>query len=176
MSEPVAFEFQPTLVGPKVTVRPIAAEDWDGMFAAASDPEIWVQHPESDRYQAPVFREYFDGALASGSAFSFIDNRSGEIIGSSRYHGHDPELSEIEIGWTFLSRAYWGGNYNGEIKQLMTAHAFRFVDTVVFWIGASNLRSRRAVVKIGAVQRQGVWSRTHGGRDTPYVVYEIRKR
>jgi RimJ/RimL family protein N-acetyltransferase len=113
---------------------------------------------------------------APGYRFSFIDNRSGEIIGSSRYHGHDPELSEIEIGWTFLSRAYWGGNYNGEIKQLMTAHAFRFVDTVVFWIGASNLRSRRAVVKIGAVQRQGVWSRTHGGRDTPYVVYEIRKR
>jgi RimJ/RimL family protein N-acetyltransferase len=176
MSDPVAFEFQPTLVGPQVTVRPIVPDDRDGMFAAASDPEIWVQHPEPDRYRAPVFRDYFDGALASGSAFSFIDNRSGEIIGSSRYHGYDAAQSEIEIGWTFLSRPYWGGSYNGEIKQLMLAHAFRFVDIVVFWIGASNLRSRRAVVKIGAVQRQGVWSRSHGGRDTPYVVYEIRKR
>lgn len=175
MTDDTAFDFQPTLAGPRVTVRPLRPDDWPGMFAAASDPEIWVQHPAPDRYLEPVFREYFDGALASGSAFTFIDNRSKAIIGSSRYHGYDAVASEIEIGWTFLTRACWGGSYNAEIKRLMLAHAFRFVDTVVFWVGAGNMRSRQAMLKIGAVLRPGDWSRPHGGRDEPYVVFEIRK-
>ena len=97
---------QPTLIGPRVLVRPVVPEDWEGMLAAASDPEIWAVHPVRDRYTEPVFRAFFDGALKSGSAFTFVDRASGKIIGSSRYHGYDPELSEIEIGWTFLTRAY----------------------------------------------------------------------
>lgn len=174
MTSATAFEFQPTLVGRRVTVRPITPADWPGMFAAASDPKIWAQHPAPDRYLEPVFREYFDGALASGSAFAFIDNRSGAIIGSSRYHGYDLARSEIEIGWTFLSRPYWGGSFNAEIKKLMLEHAFRYVDTVMFWVGAGNMRSRQAMLKIGASLRPGDWSRQHGGRDVPYVVFEIR--
>jgi RimJ/RimL family protein N-acetyltransferase len=175
MNSAIAFDFQPTLVGPRLTVRPITPDDWEGMFAAASDPGIWVQHPASDRYKEKVFREYFDGALASGSGFAFADNQSGEIVGSSRYHDYDALLSEVEIGWTFLTRPYWGGSYNAEIKQLMLAHAFRFVDTVVFWVGTSNWRSRRAMLKIGGVLREGDWSRSHGGKDEAYAVYEIRK-
>jgi RimJ/RimL family protein N-acetyltransferase len=93
--------FQPTLIGENVIVRPIDESDWEGMFAAASDPEIWAVHPESDRYQEPVFRKYFEGALASGSAFAFVDKDSGEIIGSSRFYGHDEAAREIEVGWTF---------------------------------------------------------------------------
>jgi len=167
-------DLQPTLIGERVIVRPVAAADWDGMFAAASDPEIWALHPESDRYQEEVFRRYFDGALESGSAFSFVDIDSGEIFGSSRYYGYDELLSEIEIGWTFLSRKYWGGSYNAEIKKLMLEHAFVFVDTVVFWVGEANIRSRRAVEKVGGVLRDGVHYRGAAG-DDPHVVYEIRK-
>jgi RimJ/RimL family protein N-acetyltransferase len=166
-------DLQPTLVGERVIVRPVEAADWDGMFAAASDPEIWALHPESDRYLEPVFRRYFDGALDSGSAFAFVDRESGTIIGSSRYYGHDEVASEIEIGWTFLACAYWGGSYNAEIKKLMLEHAFTFVDTVVFWIGEANIRSRRAVEKIGGVLRDGVHYREVAG-DDPYVVYETR--
>ena len=175
MSCAIEVDFRPTLVGPRLTVRPITPDDWDAMFAAASDPEIWTQHPAADRYREGVFRGFFDGALASGSGFAFVDNESGEIVGSSRYHGYDPLLREIEIGWTFLTRPYWGGSYNAEIKRLMLAHAFRFVDTVVFWVGASNWRSRRAMRKIGGVLREGEWSRSHGGSDEAYAVYEIRK-
>ncbi|MGI9219969.1 MAG: GNAT family N-acetyltransferase [Woeseiaceae bacterium] len=166
-------DLQPTLVGERVIVRPVAASDWEGMFAAASDPEIWALHPESDRYEEAVFRRYFDAALDSGSAFSFVDKESGEIIGSSRYYGHDAAVSEIEIGWTFLARSYWGGSYNAEIKNLMLEHAFTFVDTVVFWVGEANIRSRRAVEKVGGVLRDGVQYRDVAG-DDPYVVYEIR--
>ena len=78
-----------------------------------------------------------------------IDRRDGAIIGSSRYHGFDPVKREVEIGWTFLARRYWGGRYNREMKRLMLEHAFRFVDRVIFVIGPQNFRSRRAVEKIG---------------------------
>ena len=167
-------DLQPTLIGERVIVRPVEAADWEGMFAAAADPEIWVLHPESNRYEEAVFRRYFEGALDSGSAFAFVDQASGEIIGSSRYYGHDEEASEIEIGWTFLARDYWGGSYNAEIKQLMLEHAFTFVDTVVFWIGETNIRSQRATEKIGGVRRDGIFYRDAAG-DDPHVIYEIRK-
>ena len=167
-------DLQPTLIGEHVIVRPVEAADWEGMFAAASDPEIWVLHPEANRYEEAVFRRYFEGALDSGSAFTFVDKASGELIGSSRYYGHDEETSEIEIGWTFLARDYWGGLYNAEIKKLMLEHAFVFVDAVVFWIGEANIRSRRSVEKIGGVLREGIHYRRAAG-DEPHVVYEIRK-
>jgi RimJ/RimL family protein N-acetyltransferase len=170
----IDFEFQPTLDGARVTVRPIAETDWASMFAAAADPEIWKQHPAIDRYTERVFREYFDGAIDSGSAFAFVDNQSGKVIGSSRFHGLDLVASEIEIGWTFLSRNYWGGSYNSEIKQLMLEHAFLYVDTVVFWVGETNMRSRRAMEKIGGVLRDGVQLRDISGED-PHVVYALRK-
>jgi RimJ/RimL family protein N-acetyltransferase len=167
-------DLQPTLTGEHVIVRPVQVSDWEGMFAAASDPKIWALHPESDRYQEAVFRKYFDGAVASGSAFTFVDKKSGNIIGSSRYWGFNADKSEIEIGWTFLARDYWGGSYNAEIKKLMLDHAFSFVETVVFWIGESNVRSRRATEKIGAVLRGGVQHRGDAEED-PHVVYEISK-
>lgn len=168
------FDFQPTLEGDRVTVRPVARADWTDMFAAAADPAIWAQHPASDRYIEKVFRQYFDGAIASGAAFAFIDRANGKIIGSSRFHGLNPVAREIEIGWTFLARDYWGGSYNSEIKRLMLDHAFQFVDTVVFWVGESNHRSRRAMEKIGGMLRAGVHFR-EGGGDAPSVIYEIRK-
>jgi len=170
----VEFDVQPTLVGARVTVRPIATSDWTSMFAAAADPKIWEQHPASDRYTEQVFRQYFDDAIECSSAFAFVDRQSGKVIGSSRYHGHDPVAREIEIGWTFLSRDYWGGSYNSEIKNLMLRHAFLFVDTVVFWVGETNYRSRRAMEKIGGVLRDGIHYKDISG-DSPHVVYEVRK-
>ncbi len=164
-----AFELQPTLEGPTVLVRPIDEQDWEALFSVASDPQIWIQHPQTDRYTEPVFRDFFDGAIASGAAFVVVDNASGNLIGSSRYHGYDPALSEVEIGWTFLGCQYWGGGTNRELKQLMLEHAFRFVDTVVFWVGETNLRSRRAVEKIGGQLRDGQYVRAAA----PYVIYQL---
>jgi N-acetyltransferase len=168
-------DLQPTLVGPRVIVRPIAPADFPDMFGAASDPDIWTQHPAWDRYKESVFRVFFDGALASRSGFAFVARESGKIIGSSRFHGYDPQAGEIEIGWTFLARRYWGGSYNLEVKRLMLGHAFTFVDTVVFWVGETNWRSQRAMEKIGAVRRPGVSTRPLDGRPCPHVVFEIRK-
>jgi RimJ/RimL family protein N-acetyltransferase len=149
---PAGFELQPTLEGQLLRLRPLREDDWNALFAAASDPLIWEQHPESDRYTEPVFRRYFQGALESGGAFIVIDVKTGDVIGSTRYHGYDPEEREIEIGWTFLARAYWGGVYNREKKALLLRHAFQFVDSVVFLIGPQNIRSQRGTEKIGAVR------------------------
>ncbi len=160
---------QPSLAGDLLELRPLRTSDFDALFKVASDPLIWEQHPDSDRYQEDVFRGFFEEALASGGALVALDRADGRIIGSSRYHGYDPEQSVVEIGWTFLARAYWGGRYNGEMKRLMLEHAFRSVDRVLFIIGPENRRSQRAVEKIGAV-RSGS---TLDPRGRERVVYEL---
>lgn len=163
------FELQPVLKGELVELRPLRAEDFDRLFAVASDPLIWEQHPANDRWQETVFREFFRQALESGGAFLVTDAKDGRAIGSSRYHGLDEPKREIEIGWTFLARSHWGGRYNLEMKRLMLRHAFRFVDRVVFLVGPANRRSRRAVEKIGGVLAGA--RRDGNGRES--VVYEL---
>jgi RimJ/RimL family protein N-acetyltransferase len=172
MSDP---DFQPTLVGPTITIRPIAASDWQDLFAAASDPKIWEVDPVPDLYTEPLFREFFNGALDGKMGFVFVDRASGRPIGSSRYFGHEPDFSEIEIGWTFLVREHWGGAVNREVKRLMLDHAFTFVDTVVFWVGDENWRSQRAMAKIGGVKRAGLFRRALTG-DRPYYIFEITRQ
>lgn len=147
----MAFDPQPTLTGTLVQLRPLRPDDFEALYTAASDPLIWEQHPESTRYTRPVFQKYFDGALASGGAFVVIDRANGHIIGSTRYYEYKPgPPSQIEIGYTFLQRAYWGGRYNGEMKRLLVAHALQSLDRVVFRAGENNQRSRHALEKIGA--------------------------
>lgn len=170
-----APDLQPTLEGKRVMLRPLRADDWDELFAVASDPLIWEVHPERHRYQEPIFRSFFDSAIEGGAAFAILDKASGRIIGSSRYFGHDPALSEIEIGWTFLARAYWGRGTNREVKRLMLDHAFGFVDTVIFQVGETNARSRRAMEKIGGVLRDEISMRDYSWGPCPHVIYEIRK-
>ena len=165
------FDRQPTLTGELLQLRPLGAADFDALFAVASDPLIWEQHPDSDRYQEPVFRRFFQDALASGGALVAVDRTSGRIIGSSRFHNYNASAKEIEIGWTFLARACWGGRYNGEMKRLMLDHAFGWVDQVLFVIGAENWRSRRAVEKIGGRLLRD--RRDADGRDK--VIYAITK-
>ena len=148
----MSFDLQPTLKGKLVELRPLRPEDFQDLCAVASDPLIWAQHPSNDRYQEPVFQIFFRDALDSGGALLAIDSNNGRVIGSSRYHGYNEEKSEIEIGWTFLARSHWGGVYNREMKQLMLRHAFRFVQSVVFLVGPRNMRSQKALEKIGAVR------------------------
>lgn len=167
----MSFEYQPTLTGTLLSLRPLRPEDFDALYAVASDRLIWEQHPAWDRYQPEVFRKLFDEFIATKGTLVAADLATGQVIGSSRYHGYNPETRDVEIGWTFLARSHWGGKYNGEMKSLMLAHAFRYVDSVVFMIGPENWRSRKAVEKIGAVY-EGTRPRPGGGES---VVYRIPK-
>jgi RimJ/RimL family protein N-acetyltransferase len=148
----VAFEYQPTLRGPLIDLRPLHPSDFEALFTVAGDPLIWEQHPDKARSTPQGFRRFFDEAIASGGALLATKAGTGEAIGSSRFHGYSAEAREVEIGWTFLGRRYWGGNYNHELKRLMLEHAFQFVDRVVFIVGSQNFRSQRAVLKLGAIQ------------------------
>ncbi|HEX9928232.1 MAG TPA: GNAT family N-acetyltransferase [Pyrinomonadaceae bacterium] len=145
------FDLQPILKGELLELRPLEPQDFSDLYNVAKDPLIWEQHPASDRYKEEVFKEFFREALESGRAFAAIDSKNGKIIGSSRFYGYDREKSEIEIGWTFLARSHWGGNYNKEMKHLMLYHAFKFVENVVFLVAPQNLRSQKAMGKIGGV-------------------------
>ena len=146
------FELQPILKSDLLELRPLRTDDFEALFKVASDPLLWEQHPNSDRYKPDVFRKFFDEALESGGALIVIDRKDDRVIGSSRFHCYDLVRSEIEIGWTFLARSHWGGAHNGEMKRLMLAHAFKFVENVIFFVGATNLRSQRAVEKIGGTR------------------------
>jgi RimJ/RimL family protein N-acetyltransferase len=171
----MSFELQPNLKGELIELRPLKPEDWDDLFAVASDPLIWEQHPARDRYKEDVFRVFFKEALESGGAFVVLDKKTQQVIGSSRFHGYDPEKSEIEIGWTFLARSYWGGHYNWELKQLMLAHAFKFVEGVVFHVGQSNIRSQKAMEKIGGIKNGMVKKADQSGISVSNVKYVIKK-
>lgn len=163
------FDYQPVLRGKLIELRPLRADDYDDLYAVGRDPLIWEQHPDRDRCEPERFRIFFREALDSGGALIASDRSDGRIIGSSRYHGFDEGRSEVEIGWTFLARSHWGGQYNGDMKRLMLEHAFRFVDQVIFVIGPHNHRSRRAVEKVGGIY---AGSRLDAnGRDS--VVYQI---
>jgi RimJ/RimL family protein N-acetyltransferase len=145
--------------------------DWDALYAVAKDPLIWAQHPEPERCREDVFRRFFDSGLASGGALLVTDAVTGEVIGSSRYHDHDPARADLEIGWTFLARSHWGGLVNGELKRLMLGHAFRTVESVWFSVGPANVRSQRAMAKIGAVC-EGL----RAVREQDYLIYRIRRQ
>ena len=175
MSEHVSFDLQPVLKGALVELRPLRADDCAALYAVAADPLIWEQHHMQHRHEEEAFKDFFHEQLASGGALLAIDAQTGDVVGMSRFHGYHEKRSEIEIGWTFLARSHWGGVYNREMKGLMLRHAFRFVRSVVFLVDPQNLRSRRAIEKIGAVQ---VGSRLDGGghQSIAYQIEPLRRR
>jgi RimJ/RimL family protein N-acetyltransferase len=147
----VTVNRQPVLEGEHVELRPLQRADFSDLYSVASDPLIWEQHPSKDRTEEDVFGRWFDEALESGGALVVIDRHNRSIVGTSRFAHYNPTGREVEIGWTFLARSCWGGPYNGEVKRLMLDHAFRWVDVVVFRVHAENIRSQRAVEKLGAI-------------------------
>lgn len=148
----VAPDWQPVLEGKLVRLQPLKTNDFDVLYAAASDPLIWEIHPDPNRYQRPVFQRYFDGAIASGFAFLIHDRATGKAIGTSRYASYSAAHRTLEIGYTFLTREFWGGTYNRDLKTLMLNHAFQYVDEAYFVVGRKNFRSQGAMRKIGGVE------------------------
>lgn len=165
----VDLDLQPTLTGERVRLRPLRVDDVDALYAIAADPLLWEQHPSKDRTNARVFRAWFDEALASGGALVAEDLVSQEVIGTSRYVVRSD--TELEIGWTFLARERWGGVWNGEIKRLMLDHAFPAAAVVRFTVHVDNVRSRRAVERLGAT-RVGAEPDCHGRGLN--VVFELK--
>lgn len=146
----IDFEFQPTLENGIVQLRPLVDGDWSELFSAVADPLIWTLHPARDRWRESAFRPYFAQAIADRKTLVAVDPSSGRIIGSSRFSLTYCEPDEVEIGSTFLVRAKWGGPVNRALKSLMVGHALKSFRRVIFLVADGNMRSRRAMEKIGA--------------------------
>lgn len=167
------IDMQARLANGQVALRPLAPDDWVPLYAIAADPLIWKVHPAHDRWQEPVFRQFFADALASGGALVAIDPATRALIGASRYDTGRTEPGEIEIGWTFLARSHWGGATNAAMKALMIGHALTHFDRVMFMIGETNIRSRRAMEKIGGVLTAREWTSDMAGIAVRHVIYTI---
>jgi RimJ/RimL family protein N-acetyltransferase len=169
------MDLQPThLRDQYVILTPLSEDDLEPLFAVASDPLIWEQHPNPDRYKRDVFSNYFRGAMESGGAFLIKNADTEEVIGCTRFYDHSPEQKEVKIGYTFFGRSSWGKGFNVATKNLMIRHALAAVDTVIFHVGVNNLRSRRAMEKLGA-QLEGFLDVAYYGESTKQnCVYTIR--
>jgi len=169
----MSFELQPRLQNDLISLEPLQAGDFERLYAVAADPLIWEQHPSSDRYQRPVFENFFKGALESRGAFRVFDNTNGDLIGSSRYCDYDQAQRQISVGYTFIARSRWARHYNLALKTLMLDHAFKFVDRVTFKVGINNWRSRKAMEKLGGIYI-GEESVSYSGEPShPNVVFKI---
>lgn len=146
----MTFDTQPLLENEQVILYPLQEVDFDALYKEASDPNIWEQHPNKDRWKKEVFQTFFEGALQSKGAFKIVDKANGSVIGSTRFYGYNEPEKSIFIGYTFYGRPYWGKGINGGVKAMMLDYAFRYVSKVHFHIGANNIRSQVAIARLGA--------------------------
>jgi RimJ/RimL family protein N-acetyltransferase len=175
-NEGSSFDLQPFLENDLLLLRPLKEEDFEDLFRVASDPDIWEQHPAKDRSQRNGFRHFFADAMSSKGAFAVIDKKKGEIIGSTRFHRVKETGKAIEIGWTFLARHYWGGVYNRSMKELMIVYAFQFVENILFYINEKNIRSQKAIEKLGGKQIFTLEGYNLEVKPASSVIYLINKK
>ncbi len=170
------MNLQPThLKNELVMLVPLVAEEFDALYAVASDPLIWEQHPNPDRYKIEVFENFFKGAVESGGAFIIRDTQTNSVLGASRLYDFDAANSEIKIGYTFFARSCWGRGINKEVKKLMIDYALGFVEKIIFHVGASNFRSQKAMEKLGAEKIGEEVVAYFGEANRNNFVYEIKK-
>lgn len=144
------FSIQPILENERIKLVPLTESDFEALYKVASDPEIWMQHPNKDRWKREVFQNFFEGAIKSKGAFKIMDNITGEIAGCTRFYDFNEEDNSILIGYTFYATKYWGTGINPIVKKLMMDYIFQYVDKILFHVGSTNIRSQIAVGRLGA--------------------------
>ena len=169
------MNIQPTLENENVKLVPLTQNDFEELFSVASNPLVWEQHPNKDRYKREVFENFFTGAMESGGAFKIIDKKSNEIAGSTRFYDYSPEDNSIFIGYTFYGTKFWGSKLNPQVKKLVLDYIFQFVDKVNFHVGKDNIRSQKAMEKLGAKKVDEVNVAYFGEPEKLNVVFEIKK-
>lgn len=169
------FSIQTELENETVLLLPLKESDFEELYQAASDPKIWEQHPNPDRYKRDVFQTFFEGAILSKGAFKIIDKESGKVAGSSRYYDYNPEENSILMGYTFYTTEYWGTGINHRVKKLMMDYIFQFVDAVIFHIGAKNIRSQISIERLGAKKIKEQEVEYFGEPSRLNFIYQINK-
>lgn len=169
------FSVQTLLENEKYQLIPLQQGDFESLYKVASDPRVWEQHPNKDRYRREVFENFFKGAIESRGAFKIVDRLTGEMLGSTRFYDYDEENNSIFIGYTFYGTKSWGKKINPQIKKLMLEYIFQFVDTVYFHVGKDNIRSRTAMERLGA-ENLGEHEVAYFGEPSRInILYQIQK-
>ena len=170
------FDIQPSFLhDDTIKLIPLKETDFDNLYKVASNPLVWEQHPNPNRYKLEDFTTYFKGAIESKGAFLILDALTNETIGCSRYYDYNEINSSVLIGYTFIGTKFWANGYNKALKKLMIDYAFQSVDKVYFHIGAFNIRSQKAIEKIGAVKVDEFEVEYYGETSKLNFVYLINK-
>lgn len=169
------FSIQPILENENFKLIPLQENDFKRLYVVASDPKVWEQHPNKERYKREVFENFFKGAMESKGAFLVVSKDSGEVLGCTRFYDFDRENKSILIGYTFYGRNSWGKNVNPQIKKMMLDYIFQYVETVIFHVGKENIRSQVAMERLGAEKAGEEEIAYFGELPKINVVYEIRK-
>jgi N-acetyltransferase len=159
-----------------VQLVPLQESDFDRLYKVASDPLVWEQHPNPNRYKKEDFRKYFEGAIFSKGAFIIINSQTHEVVGCSRFYDLNAETNSIKIGYTFIGRKFWGQNFNKNMKSLMINHVLEKLENVLFDIGANNTRSQMAISKIGATKIGEQEIEYYGEEPKLNFIYQISKK
>ena len=169
------FSIQPILENEKYQLIPLQKGDFELLYEVASNPEVWEQHPNKDRYKREVFKNFFQGAIESEGAFKIVEKATGNILGSTRYYDFDESKNSIFIGYTFYGTSSWGKGINPHIKNMMLDYIFQFIEKVHFHIGKENFRSQIALERLGGQKIAEEDVAYFGEPKRTNFVYEIRK-
>ena len=169
------FSIQSPLENEVVKLIPLQQSDFEKLYAVASDPKIWANHPNKNRWERTVFQNFFEGAIKSGGAYLIYDKASGEVAGSTRFYDYESEDKSILIGYSFYGTKFWGKGINPNAKKVMLDYIFQYVDKVIFHVGAENYRSHKAMERLGAKKRRELVVAYYGEPDRLNFEYEIKK-
>jgi len=156
-----------------VCLKLLNEADYDLLYKVAIDKILWEHHPISNGYTKEGFDKFFNEALTFGSLI-IVDKLKSKVIGCTRMYGYNEAENSVVIGHTFIARDYWGSGYNKSIKKLMLDYAFTQVSKVVFYVVENNIRSQKALEKIGAVAKGNI-TRNYEGKELKCILFEIEK-
>ena len=170
------MNLQPTLTNNYLTIKPLQHCHYKSLFAIACNPLVWAQHPNPNRYKQAEFEVYFKGAMQSGGAFIILVTNTNEVVGCTRFYDFNTTTKNIFIGYTFVAINFWGSELNGATKKLLINYVFaNNIDTVQFHIGKYNIRSQKAIAKIGATLIGEIEMPYFGEPTRPNFIYEVNK-
>lgn len=152
------------LEGPTVRLEPLGPQHLEALCEVGLDPDLWRLTVSRIHDRAGMER-YVASALAdqrAGLALPFVTiwRATNQVVGSTRFGSASAEHRRVEIGWTWLGRAWQRTGVNTEAKYLMLRHAFERWGCIRVELKTSavNQRSRAAMRRIGA-REEGVLRR-----------------
>ncbi|WP_313566657.1 MULTISPECIES: GNAT family N-acetyltransferase [unclassified Empedobacter] len=169
------INIQPNLENDLVELQPLNENDFEALYLAASDPKVWEQHPNKNRWKRDVFMNFFEGAIQSKGAFKIIDKQTNQVVGSSRFYDYNEQDSSILVGYTFYSTNCWGKGFNPSVKKLMFDYIFQFVDKIYLHVGADNVRSQIAVERLGCKKVKEEQIEYFGEESKLNFIYQLNK-